>query len=152
SRRLRFWFSGHPTVVIEGGKILEGNMKKIKFSLDDLNQHLRELGVFDIFEVDYALVEVSGELSVRKKSQFQPPTKHDLQLYSSPGTLPIEIIMDGTIIKKNLTARYHENWIHSECKKRNLKIENVYYAVVNSNGTLFIDTYNDHIHNPVDIE
>ncbi|WP_347549123.1 DUF421 domain-containing protein [Pseudalkalibacillus hwajinpoensis] len=127
-------------------------MKKIKFSLDDLNQHLRELGVFDIYEVEYALVEVSGELSIRKKNQFQPPTRQDLQLKYSPSSLPIELIMDGVIIEKNLINQYNREWIHLEIKKRNLTIEDIYYAVVNSNGTLFIDTYKDNIRSPSDLE
>ena len=152
SRRLRTWFSGQPTVVIESGKILDENMKKIKFSLDDLNQHLREWGVFDICEVDFALVEVSGELSIRKKNQFQPPTRQDLQLTYSSSSLPIELIMDGKIIEKNLNNRYTSDWIHTEIHKRNLEIEDIYYGVVNSNGSLFIDTYKDKICSPTDLE
>ncbi|MGI8314396.1 DUF421 domain-containing protein [Halobacillus mangrovi] len=152
SRRLRSWISGQPTVVMEGGKILEDNMKKIKFSLDDLNQHLREFGIFDINEVDDAMVEVSGELSIRKKNQFQPVTKKDLNLSSSPGSLPIELIMNGRMIRKNFSDYYNDSWIKTELKTRSLNIEDVHYAVVNSNGILFIDTYQDHIESPSDIE
>ncbi len=152
NRRLRRWFSGQPTVVMENGKILDENMKKIKFSLDDLNQHLRELGVFDIYEVDYALVEASGKLSMRKKDRFQTPTKQELHLQSTTEGVPVELIMDGKIIRKNLTDPYSENWIRSQCQKQNIAVDDVYYAVVNSNGSLFIDTYKDHIHSPADLE
>ncbi|MCS0543671.1 DUF421 domain-containing protein, partial [Aeromonas veronii] len=71
SRSLRKLLSGRPTVLIEKGKLLDKNMKKIKFSIDDLNQYLRERNIFNISEVEYALLEVSGELSVLKKKQFQ---------------------------------------------------------------------------------
>ena len=71
SRRFRMWISGKPTVIIEKGKILDANMKKIRYTLDDLNQQLREQGIFDVFEVEYALLEVSGKLSVLKKKKYQ---------------------------------------------------------------------------------
>lgn len=71
SRRFRLWLSGKPTVVIENGKLLDQNMKKIMYTIDDLNQQLREHGIFNIFEVEYALVEVSGKLSVLKKKTIK---------------------------------------------------------------------------------
>ena len=85
SRNMRKWLSGRPTVLIEKGKLLEENMKKVKFSIDDLNQFLREKDIFNIFEVEYALLEVSGELSILKKKSFQHATKQDLHLPNSFG-------------------------------------------------------------------
>lgn len=154
SRRLRKLLSGRPTVIIENGKILEKNMKKVKYSIDDLNQLLREKDVFNISEVEYALLEVSGNLSVLKKNPFQNTIKQDLHIPYSPAQvpLPVELIMDGKIIPKNATGNYNNQWIESECKKRNVKIEDVYYAVVNSNGQFFMDKYQDNLSSPVDIE
>ncbi|WP_045522203.1 DUF421 domain-containing protein [Neobacillus niacini] len=152
SRNMRKWLSGRPTVLIENGKILEENMKKVKFSIDDLNQHLREKNVFNINKVEYALLEVSGELSIFMKKPFQHVTKQDLNLPNSNESLPVELIMDGKIILKNTNGQYNYNWIEAECQKRNLQIEEVYYAVVNSNGHIFIDKYDDHLLSPVDVE
>ncbi|WP_099364236.1 DUF421 domain-containing protein [Fredinandcohnia onubensis] len=152
SRSLRKLLSGRPTVLIEKGKLLDKNMKKIKFSIDDLNQYLRERNIFNISEVEYALLEVSGELSVLKKTQFQNITKQDLNLPISHESLPIELIMDGKIIHKNAVGPYDHKWIEEECKKRNVQIKDVYYAVVNSQGSLFLDVYKDHIHSPTDVE
>ncbi|MFI8686988.1 DUF421 domain-containing protein [Rossellomorea sp. NPDC077527] len=153
SRTLRQWISGCPTVIIEKGKVLEDNMKKIKFTLDDLNQHLREKGVFDISEVDYALLEVSGELSIKKKDQFQNVTKLDLHLPThTSNSLPVELIMDGRIIDKNLTPHYSKDWLDKELRTRGLALREIYYAVISSNGSLFIDKVQDHLHYPTDIE
>ncbi|MFS0862072.1 DUF421 domain-containing protein [Fredinandcohnia sp. 179-A 10B2 NHS] len=152
SRRLRKLLSGRPTVLIEKGKILDKNMQKIKFSIDDLNQYLREKNIFNINEVEYALLEVSGELSVLKKKQFQNICKQDMNLPYSTVSLPIELIMDGEIINKNIVGPYNQKWIEVECKKRNLEVKDVYYAVVNSHGSLFIDKYQDDIHSPTDVE
>ena len=152
SRQLRKWLSGRPTVLIEEGKILEENMKKLKFSIDDLNQQLREKSIFNVEEVEYALLEVSGELSILKKEKFQTTTRKDFHFYSTKKTLPVELIMDGSLIRKNTDGKYSASWIINECKKRNLQVEDVYYAVVNSDGYLFIDTYKDRITSPVDLE
>jgi uncharacterized membrane protein YcaP (DUF421 family) len=146
SRLLRKWISGEPIVMIEKGKILESNMRKIKYSLDDLNRQLRELGIFDIEEVEYALLEVSGNLSVLKKEKYQNVTKNDLSLrHNSAVSLPIEIVMDGKIIEKNVTQKYSMNWIKQELKKRNLNIDEIQYAVIGTNGQLYIDLYKDQL-------
>jgi uncharacterized membrane protein YcaP (DUF421 family) len=152
SRKIRGWLTGKPTVVIENGKILETNMKKVKFSIDDLNQQLREGGVFHIQEVEYALLEDSGKLSVLKKKPFQGITIQDLNLPAGSESLPIELIMDGKIIEKNAAGTYNREWIRAELKTRNLKVEDVYYAVVNSGGNLFVDVHKDQLSSPADVE
>ncbi len=152
SRVLRKLLSGRPTVLIEKGKLLDNNMKKIKFTIDDLNQSLREKDIFNISEVEYALLEVSGQLSVLKKKPFQGISRQDFNLPSSQEDLPIELIMDGEIIHKNAVEPYTQQWIETECKKRNVQIADVYYAVLNSQGSLFVDLYKDNIHSPTDVE
>ncbi len=153
SRLLREWLSGRPTVVIDKGHILEANMRKLKYSLDDLNQDLRELGIFNVEEVEFALVESSGKLSVLKREQYQNVTKKDvLKTNRQPLHLPIELIMDGKLIEKNLTPDYNEEWIHQELNKRKLMMHEVFYAVINTNGQLFVDRYEDRLSSPVDIE
>ncbi|UOQ45530.1 DUF421 domain-containing protein [Halobacillus salinarum] len=152
SRKIRSIFSGRPTVLIEKGNLLDQNMKKIKFSLDDLNQHLRELGLFNIEEVDYAILEVSGELAIRKKSPYQNPTNQDINLPFSSFSLPVELIMNGKLVHKNVQPPYTKEWIEGECRKRDLVVGDIYYAVVNSNGSLFVDPFKDDLHSPSDIE
>ncbi|MFL6562364.1 MAG: DUF421 domain-containing protein [Bacillus sp. (in: firmicutes)] len=152
SRSFRKWLSGKPTLLIEKGKLLDNNMKKVKFSIDDLNQLLREKDIFNIFEVEYALLEVSGELSILKKIPFQNVIKKDLNLPNSSESLPVELIMDGKIIEKNASGIYNREWIEAEFKRRNLRIEEIYYAVVNSDGYLFVDKYEDKITSPTDVE
>ncbi|KPL60233.1 DUF421 domain-containing protein [Rossellomorea vietnamensis] len=146
NRLLRKWLSGRPTILMEEGKILEENMKKLKFTMDDLKQHLRELGVFDINEVEYALLEVSGVLSIKKKNLFLPLTKADMKMDPSPSaSIPIELIMEGKQIANNLTTPYTLQWLESEVNRRGITLNDIYYAVINSNGILFIDSFNDHI-------
>jgi uncharacterized membrane protein YcaP (DUF421 family) len=147
SRRFRLWFSGQPTVVIENGKLLDENMKKIMYTIDDLNQQLREHGIFNIIEVEFALVEVSGKLSILKKQDYQPVIQKDFKPInpSKKLTLPIELIMDGIPVEKNFNTQYSWKWLEEELKIRNLQMTDIQYAVISSNGFLFIDLFEDKI-------
>ncbi|WP_027409677.1 DUF421 domain-containing protein [Anoxybacteroides tepidamans] len=146
NRTLRKWLSGQPTVIIDKGHILEANMKKLRYSLDDLNRQLRELGIFDIKEVEYALLEVSGNLSVLKKKPYQNTVKSDLdQSHHQQASVPVEVIMDGKILDQNLTLQYNKNWIEQQLSKRTLTVDQVFYGVVGTDGQLYVDLYNDHL-------
>lgn len=154
SRKGRKILAGDPTIVIQNGKILERNMNKMRYTLDYLNQQLRERDVFNIKEVLFAIVETNGTLTVLKKPQFRSVTRQDLMIAVMPEQkLPIELIMDGEIIKENLEQNNLTlSWLESELKKRNLTKHDVVYAVLAANGNMYVDTFRDHIHSPIDKE
>jgi len=154
SKKGRKFLAGDPTIVIENGKILEKNMNKMRYTLDYLNQQLREKDVFNIEEVLFAIIETNGTLTVLKKPQFRNVNKQDLMIPITPEfNLPIELIMDGEVMKQNLDQNnLTEQWLHSELKQRNLVQSNVLYAVLSGNGNMYIDTYENHIHSPIDKE
>jgi uncharacterized membrane protein YcaP (DUF421 family) len=152
NRHIRKWISGQPTVLIENGKILEHNMRKAKYSLDDLNQLLREKDVFDIMQVEYAMLEASGELSVLKKEAYQPAIKKDFSIQSSSISLPVEVIMEGKLISGNSGGCYTEEWVLKQCRLRNIVVKDIFYAVVNSKGNLFIDRYDDQLRKHEDVD
>ncbi|MEC0236414.1 DUF421 domain-containing protein [Paenibacillus kribbensis] len=154
NRKLRSWFSGKPTVLIQEGKIMESNMRKLKITLDTLNQELRGKNIFNIQDVQYAVLELNGSISVLPKPESQPVTRKDLHLKNqSEPAFPIELIMDGDIIDANLQQNHiTREWLHSQIKKKGLSIENVNYAVISSNGNLYFDEYKDQIEHPIDKE
>jgi uncharacterized membrane protein YcaP (DUF421 family) len=154
NRKGRKFLAGDPTIVMQNGKVLEGNMKKMRYTLDYLNQQLREKDVFNIEEVLFAIVETNGTLTVLKKPQFRNVTRQDLMIAVMPEQkLPIELIMDGEIIKENLEQNnLSYSWLESELKKRNLTKGEVVYAVMAANGNMYVDTFRDHIHSPMDKE
>lgn len=154
SRKGRKFLAGDPTIVIQNGKILEKNMNKMRYTLDYLNQQLREKDVFNIEEVLFAIIETNGSLTVLKKPQFRNVTRQDLMIPITPEfNLPIELIMDREVIKENLEQNnLTESWLHSELKKRNLVQHDVLYAVLSGNGNMYVDTYENHIHSPIDKE
>ncbi|HCX47968.1 MAG TPA: DUF421 domain-containing protein [Bacillus sp. (in: Bacteria)] len=154
NRKGRKFLAGDPTIVIQNGKILENNMNKMRYTLDYLNQQLREKDIFNIEEVLFAMVETNGTLTVLKKPQFRNVTRQDLKIAVMPEKkLPIELIMDGEIMKENLEQNNIKySWLESELKKRDLTKSDVVYAVLAANGSMYVDTFRDHIRSPIDRE
>lgn len=155
SRKSRKWISGKPTVVIENSKILEQNLRKLKLTLDTLNQELREKDIFNIEEVEYAVLELNGRLSVLKKPEYRQVIRKDLAIRTAgKEAFPVELIMDGEVIHENLRRHPElgEEWLNRELNKRNLTLADICYAVKGTNGKLFIDKYEDNIKKPIDKE
>ncbi|MMZ55588.1 hypothetical protein D1872_174470 [compost metagenome] len=153
-RNFKMCTEGAPTVLIEGGFILEDNLKKNNMTLDSLNQQLRQKEIFNIEEVQYALLEINGKLSVQKKKELQAVTLKDLQLNAGNATqFPIELVIDGQLLHGNLNSNHiPESWLLSQLKARDKKLEDVFYAVKGSNGQLYVDEYKDKIQHPIDVE
>ena len=138
---------GEPLIMIQNGKIYEKNMKKIRYNLDDLLMQLREKSVFDINEVEFAVLEPHGKLSVLKKSQNLPLTPKDLGLNSDYKGLSSEIIRDGKIVEQNLNQNnLTKEWLIKELKSKNIKnVEDVFLASLSTDGKLYIDLRRDHL-------
>ncbi|MDR4927261.1 MULTISPECIES: DUF421 domain-containing protein [Peribacillus] len=138
------WIAGEPATLIQKGKILEESMERMGYSLDSLKQALRGKDIFNIEEVECAILEINGSLSVLKKEQYQNATKQDLPLLPSAGTVPIELVYDGKILYENLSKHtYDDEWLMAELKKRNLAVFDISYAVVGTKGNLYIDLIKD---------
>ncbi|WP_308858198.1 DUF421 domain-containing protein [Paenibacillus sp. R14(2021)] len=141
-------------MLIEGGKLLEENMKKNKYTLDSLNEMLREKEIFNISEVEYALLENSGKLSVLKKKQYRNLTLHDLHSpASNPSAFPIELIMDGMLIKEHLRdANITLHALEKAISAKGHHLKDVFYAVRGSDNKLYFDFYQDKLDKPLDKE
>ena len=140
NRPLRKLIEGSPTIVIANGHILADNMHKIRYDLDELNGQLRQNGVLDPSEVQYAVLETSGDLSVIKKSDYQPVTKTDMGMQLPDPTFPVELIMDGQVIDRNLRKQNKSRaWLDEQLAAQGITDANqVTYAVIDSNGKLFV--------------
>lgn len=133
SSRVRVLLEGEPIMVIKNGKIVEEALKSTKINLDDLSMLLRSKDIFSITEVDYAILESNGELSILKKQENQ---KTQNRLY-----MPIEIIIDGNLVYKNLKElNIDKTWIYKELKNQGINsIEEVLYGEIQEDGSLYID-------------
>ena len=153
SRKLRKIIAGEATIVIHNGKILEENMKKMHYNIDELLMQLREKDVFDLQNIEYAVLEPDGSLSVDLKSQAKPVTRRDMGISTEYEGLPVEVVMDGAIIHQNLQqVGLDEQWLRGELQKRGVKdINEVDLAVLSSRGDLFVDFSQDDLQSVTDI-
>ncbi len=140
NRYLRHIIEGSATIIIENGKILRDNMKSLRYDLDELNAQLRQQGILDISEVQFAIFETTGELSIIKKVQDQPVSKKDLNITPQEIQMPIELIMDGEIIHKNLVKQQiSREWLDAQLQNQNIiSPHEVMYAGLDSQGQFFL--------------
>lgn len=136
---------GEATVVIENGKILEKNLKRLHISIDDLISQLRNQSVFSVADVEFALFEANGKLSVLKKSQKQPVTPGDLCMPTQYDGLPTVLISDGILLKDALSSlRLSNAWLQYQLGKKNIKdISEVSLAQLDTKGNLYVDLKGD---------
>lgn len=149
SKVFRNFVQGKSTVVIQDGKIMEENLKKEGFSTDDLLQHLREDNVFQVADVEFALIEPTGRLSVLLKSEHQPLTAKTANIHIAPKKEPQTVIMDGKLLLEPLAnLQLNPAWLRAELDKQNVLIENVFLGQVDSDGQVTIDLYEDQLKVP----
>ncbi|MDE3838945.1 hypothetical protein C0966_06085 [Bacillus methanolicus] len=149
SKKFRDIFEGKSTVLIQDGKILEDNLKKEKYTIDDMSALLRQKDVFNVADVEFALLEPNGELSVLLKKENQPLTPKDLNLQVAQEKEPQTVIMDGQILDDALSAAGKtRRWLNIELEKLGVLLENVFMAQVDSYGELTVDIFDDKINVP----
>lgn len=141
------YIDGEPVVVVMNGKIMEDAMKKLRYRASDLTEQLREKGVFDLNQVEIAVLETNGKLSVMKKPEFDPVTPQDLNITPMPSGMSMELIYDGVIVKQNLEdLNLDIKWLDAELKARGIKdVSEVFLAAITHDGSLYIDTYRDRL-------
>lgn len=146
SRKFQHITDGRPTILIKNGEILEKSMKKVMLTIDELMLLLREQSIFKISDVEMAVLETNGQLSVLKKTAQQPVTPQMLKMLLKQEKAPTLLIVDGQILHKNLTELgYSEDWLIKEIQKQGAtSIDDVFIAQVSSDGNLYVDLYEDH--------
>ncbi|RKN85705.1 DUF421 domain-containing protein [Paenibacillus ginsengarvi] len=146
--KARIMLDGEPTIIIKNGKILEKAMASMHLNMDDVSMLLREKNVFSISEVDYAILEPHGELSVLKKAEHENVTKKDMQVPLPPNLyMPTEIIVDGAVVTRNLNElNLSMEWLETELRKTGnalSQLDRIFYAELQRDGSLHVDKRND---------
>lgn len=144
NKKLRDFVQGKSTVFIQDGKIMENNLKNEGYTTDDLLQHLRYNNMFQASDVEFAILEPSGTLSVLPKTENRPLTAKDIDLKLAPKNEPQTIIMDGKISYESLAnLTLNVDWLDTELEKLNVTLENVFLAQADSDAQLTVDLYDD---------
>lgn len=103
SEKARSVICGVPSVLISGGRIIEQELIKERYSVNDLLEELRSMGYPNIADVEYAILETNGKLSVVPKSEKRPVVVKDLSLNVKDEGLPLPLVIDGNIKTKNMS-------------------------------------------------
>jgi uncharacterized membrane protein YcaP (DUF421 family) len=149
SKSFRDIIEGKATVLIKDGKVLEENLKKEKYTIDELNSLLRQKNVFKTADVEFAVLEPKGDLSVLLKKELQPLTPKDLNIAVAPEKETQTVIMDGKVLNDPLTAAgKSRGWLDIELANLGVTLENVFIGQIDSYGQLTIDTYDDQLQVP----
>lgn len=141
SHTFRHWVEGEPVVLVEHGKIRDAQMRKLRYSVSDLLLQLREKGVATVSDVEFAILENSGKLSVLPKAEKRPLTAADLAQPVAPEFVPFPLVIDGNPVKKTLQQiGQNEAWLKQKLAERGFTdMKSVFFATVDGNGNLYID-------------
>ncbi len=129
-----------PTVVIQDGKFLNHNLKKIRYSIDNVFQMLRQKNIFDVSEVETAIIEANGMLSVLKKPEKTPVTLEDLKISRKTAAIAFPVIIEGTVYLDVLKEfGLSQNWLKEQTSLQGVNdLNKVFFASINRNLELHI--------------
>jgi uncharacterized membrane protein YcaP (DUF421 family) len=146
NRKIREWFDGPPSIIIRNGRLNRTEMKKQKYNLDDLLLQLRQNNITNIADVEFAILETTGKLTVVEKNkqghsgQTAAGQKETIAQAVRRLGMPLPLIMDGKVQENNLRkiGKNHE-WLEKKIRERGAKrTEDVFFCSVDYNGELYV--------------
>lgn len=140
SIKLRRFFMGTPTILIQDGKILIDNLRKVKFDINDMLEEVRSNGYFDLSQVEYAIMEVNGSLSILPKSDYRPLTPKHMNIKVNKESICSNVIIDSKIMPKNLkNMGKDKKWLLNQLKIKGYSdISKILLATLDINEKLTI--------------
>lgn len=144
SEKIRKILDGRPSIIIKKGKFQIPSLKAQIYSVHDLMEELRINGYFNINEIEYAILETNGQISVISKTKLDPATKEDLNIKTTQQAIPLIVIHEGKIEHANLDfLKKTEQWLNDQLKKGKVEnIEDIFIAFLDSNNN-FVFQYKD---------
>lgn len=139
SIKFRAIICGRPSIVIENGRINLREMRRNRFTVDELNEELRMLGVTDFSTVKYAILETNGRLSVIPFANQKPVTAEQMNVFPEDVGLPAVIINDGRLLEHNLKVRgLNEGWLTKQLESHNVhRVQDVYLLSVDEKNRIY---------------
>lgn len=139
STKARGIICGRPSILISNGKIQEKELRKEMYTLNDLLEQLRINNIPNIADVEFAILETNGQLSVIPKSQKRPVIAEDLNIPTNYEGLPIDLIVDGAINEENLIKfNLSHEWLKEQFNKLGVdNLKEVLFASLDSQGKIY---------------
>lgn len=137
SLKLRKFFIGSPTILLEHGNLIYKNMKKSMIDVNDILSQAREMGYFDLSEIEFAILEANGKISFLPKGEYKNITVKDMKLKIEKQGLCANVIIDGNIMDDNLiNIGKDTEWLLHELKCKGKKVHDILLATVDINDKL----------------
>lgn len=139
SIKFRALIKGKPRFIIKDGEIQQGELTKLRFTIDDLTDAVRQAGVFDISQVANAIVETNGVVSVQKKSEYAPLTPKDMGIKTEDAEVPITAIVDGKAVADCFgNVNIDENEAKLIAISNGEQPQNILVMTIKNDGTAYI--------------
>jgi uncharacterized membrane protein YcaP (DUF421 family) len=137
------WFrnliQGKPIFIIKNGKLQQKELVRLRFTIDDLVDALRQQGAFDISQVENAIVETNGSLSVQLKTEYSPVTPSQVNIKSDKSTVPITIVMDGKPITEYFgSTKYEQSQINLITQSTGVAMQDILLLNYDDNGNAYL--------------
>lgn len=147
------WFhdliKGKETVLIKHGKIMEESLQQTRLTGEELLAELRYKNAFNLADVEFAVMETTGEINVFLKSDKKPVTAHDLGIKTAPQSEPQTIILDGNVLNEPLASLgLNKEWLRIQLENMGVSLDNVFLGQVDSSGDLYLDLFDDSVELP----
>ncbi|MBE3576149.1 MAG: DUF421 domain-containing protein [Limnochordales bacterium] len=140
SLKVRTWVAGQPSVVIRNGQIIEDELRKMNYNVNDLLAQLRGKGIANVEDVEFAILETSGELSVFPVSQKRPLQPADVGVPTNYEGIPLPLIVDGQVLYESLKrANLDLGWLKGALAARGIaNVKDVFFASLDTQGRLTV--------------
>ena len=144
SIKLRRMFNGKPIIVINPNGVDYNELKRLNMDFNDLYEALRECNYFSVDQVQYAIIETNGKMTVLPNAENSPLTSNDLQIKKEKSALPLMLVCDGKILKDNMQiAHVDKNFLTKQIKKVNAKsVQDILLCTIDNNGKIFVHAKN----------
>lgn len=139
SEKFRNFICGKPSILIHKGRIDQAEMHRLRININDLLEALRNKDYFNVSDVEYAILETNGQISIEPKPDKRPVETGDLGVMVQEEDLPVTLISDGRLNDNKLRKLGHDKkWLMDQLKKQNIdNVANVFFAFLSSDGKFY---------------
>ena len=141
--------NGKETILIKHGKVMEDNLLQTRLTAEELLRELRTKNAFSIADVEFAVMEDTGDINVFMKAHKKPVSSYDLGIKVAPVAEPQTVILDGSILNEPLfSLGFNRDWLGIQLETTGVSIDNVFIGQVDSSGELYLDLFDDSMQLP----
>jgi len=141
--------NGKERVLIKNGKVMEDNLAKERITGQEFIQKLHSQKSFNLADIEFAVMETTGDINVSLKADKKPVTSYDLGIKVASKSEPQTVILDGNMLNEGLTnIGLNQGWLRTELENKGVALENVFIGQVDSSGDLYLDLFDDLIQVP----